>query len=303
MDGTTNVSGGGIEARIHGLLPALTPAERRVAEQVLADPADTVRLTIGELAERSRTSLTTVTRFCRALDLSGYPELRLALAADAGQVRSRSWTLGADASIGPDDPLQRVLANLLATDIRALEETATQLDLAVAEQVVEALGNARRIDVYAVSGSGEVGRDLQRRLHLIGCTCHLWTDVHDALASAALLESTDVAVGISHSGETREVVEALAKARAAGATTVAISNFPRSAITETADLVLTTSARETTYRSGSLSGRHTQLLIIDCLVVGVAQRRSPRSDDAVAKTTDAVRPHRIKRSTTSDQEK
>lgn len=284
-----------VEARIRGVLPALTPAERRVAEVVLADPGETVRSTIGELAERCRTSLTTVTRFSRALGLSGYQELRLALATDAGHVRSRNWVLGADAAIGPDDPLKRVLANLLATDVRALEETAAQLDLDALERAVEAMSGAGRIDIYAVSGSGPIGQDLQRRLHLIGCTCHVWTDVHDALASGALLGQSDVAVGISHSGETREVVEPLTLARENGATAVAVTNFPRSAISSAADLLLTTAARETTYRSGSLSGRHTQMLVVDCLVIGVAQRRSTTSDDAVAKATKAVRPHRIRK--------
>lgn len=286
---------GGIEGRIRGLAPTLTPAERRVAEQVLADPVGTHRGTIGQLAERSRTSLTTVTRFCRALDLAGYQELRFALATEAGEASSRNWVLGAAAEIGPEDPLQRVLANLLATDVRALEETAAQLDLAVAEQLIDAITAARRVDVYAVSGSAAIGSDLQRRLHHLGVTSHLWTDIHDALASAALLGPDDVAIGISHSGETIEVIEPLTAARAGGAATAAVTNFPRSTITGVAGLVLTTSAREATYRSGSLSGRHTQMLVVDCLITGIAQRTSPASDEAVARTAAAVRPHRAGR--------
>ncbi|ADB29555.1 transcriptional regulator, RpiR family [Kribbella flavida DSM 17836] len=292
---------GEIETRIRGLVPTLTPAEQRVAEQVLADPLGTHRGTIGQLAERSRTSLTTVTRFCRALGMAGYQELRFALATEAGEASSRDWTLGAAADIGPDDPMQSVLANLVATDVRALQETASQLDLAVAEQLVDAITTARRVDLYAVSGSAAVTNDLQRRLHQLGITCHLWIDVHDALASATLLGPEDVAIGISHSGETIEVIEPLTAARDAGAVTAAVTNFPRSAITSVAGLLLTTSAREATYRSGSLSGRHTQLLVIDCLVTGVAQRTSPASDAAVARTAAAVRPHRVGRRTPTQE--
>ncbi|MGH3501493.1 MAG: MurR/RpiR family transcriptional regulator [Nocardioidaceae bacterium] len=293
VTGTTNEISRGVEVRIRGVLPSLTSAERRVAEQVLADPGRTVHSTIGELAERSRTSLTTVTRFCRAVDLAGYAELRLALASDAAAVRSHNWEPGAGAEIERDDPLERVLASLVAADTRALEETAGQLDLITLEKAVSVLAEARRIAVYAVSGSGSVAQDLYRRLHHIGRTCHLWIDVHDAVASAALLERCDAAVGVSHSGETREVIEPLGLARRRGATTIAITNFPRSPVTEVADLLLTTAARETTYRSGSLSARHAQMLVLDCLAIGVAQRTSTASEQAVTAATNAVRKHRI----------
>jgi DNA-binding MurR/RpiR family transcriptional regulator len=288
-----DLGSGGVEVRIRGVLPSLTPAERRVAEAVLADPARTARSTIGELAGRCGTSLTTVSRFCRALDLPGYAALRLALAGDAGHLRSRNWVIGAGADIERDDPLERVLASLVAADTRALEETAAQLDLVTLEKAVAAMVEARRIAVYAVSGSGSVGQDLYRRLHHIGRTCHLWTDVHDALASAALLDRADVALGISHSGETREVVEPLELARQRGATTIAITNFPRAPVSKIADLLLTTAAREATYRSGSLSARHAQMLVLDCLVIGISQRTSAASEDAVAATTEAVRHHRL----------
>src|SRR5437764_608641 len=83
-------------------------------------------------------------------------------------------------------------------------------------------------------------------LHRIGLTCFAWSDTHNALTSAAVLQANDVAIGISHSGATTETVEALREARRRGATTAAITNFARSPITEVADHVLTTAVRETT---------------------------------------------------------
>ncbi|TDE09693.1 MurR/RpiR family transcriptional regulator [Jiangella asiatica] len=284
-----------IEVRIRAMLPALTPAERRVGEQILADPTGAGRSTITELAGQCQTSLTTVTRFCRALGLTGYPELRLALATDAGWARSRSWIQGTE--ISPDDPAERVLAVLVEADGRALEETASQLDTVALGKAVTTMGEARSIDIYAVSGSGALGLDLRLRLHHIGVACNLWSDVHDSLASAALLTRADVALGISHSGETREVIEPLGLARQHGATTIAITNFPRSPIAEVADVLLTTAARETTFRSGGLSARHAQMLVIDCIYIGIAQRTHVASENAVAETRNAVRGHRLSAST------
>jgi DNA-binding MurR/RpiR family transcriptional regulator len=64
--------------RIRALLPTLQPSLRRVAEQVLADPARAATLTVTELAAACDTSETTVIRFWKALGLPGYPQLRLA---------------------------------------------------------------------------------------------------------------------------------------------------------------------------------------------------------------------------------
>src|SRR3982074_318904 len=87
-----------LEARIHGLLPALTPAQVRVANEVLRDPAAVASSTIGELAARCGTSLPSLPRFCLALGLTGYAELRLGLAAESGR-SSTSWERGAGAEV------------------------------------------------------------------------------------------------------------------------------------------------------------------------------------------------------------
>jgi DNA-binding MurR/RpiR family transcriptional regulator len=282
----------GLETRILGLLPSLTPAERGLAEQVLADPAGVARSTITALAERCRTSTTTVTRFCRALGLSGYAQLRLALAAETGSSRSWAWTAGLGTDIGPDDSMDVVLAHLVKADVQVIQETAHQLDLAVLASTVDALASARRIDIYAVSGSAALAADLRLRLHRIGYPAHVWSDVHDALTSAALLDERDVALGLSHSGETKEVTEPLQVAARNGATTVGVTNFPRSRLATLADLTLLTSGRELTFRTGGMSGRHAQMLVLDCLYIGLAQRDRVRVEQALELTADAVSTHR-----------
>ena len=70
----------GILITIRSLMPNLAPVERRVAQAVLDDPAGVAWRNISELARSCGTSATSVVRFCRAIGLRGYPELRLALA-------------------------------------------------------------------------------------------------------------------------------------------------------------------------------------------------------------------------------
>ncbi|WP_243770329.1 MurR/RpiR family transcriptional regulator [Amycolatopsis acidicola] len=278
--------------RIRSLLPGLARAEQRVAKVVLEDPSAVARRSITEVALAANTSETTVTRFCKAVGVGGYPQLRIALAADTARTEART-TRNLGGEIGLDDDLAAVVGKVSFADARAVEETADQLDIATLERVIALLSDAGRTDVYGVGASAFVGADLQQKLHRIGRICFSWSDTHIMLTSAAVLGPGDVAIGVSHTGATTDTVEALRVAREHGATTVALTNFPRSPITEVADYVLTTAARETTFRSGATASRIAQLTVIDCLFIGVAQRHMDAASQALDATREAVGGHRL----------
>jgi len=280
--------------RIRALMPSLAPAEQRVAQRVLDDPAGVAAATISLLAHECHTSETTVIRFCRALGFAGYPAMRLALATELGRADGAGSGRDVSADISPGDDLDQVVAKIAFADARAVEETAQQLDLEVLHRVIDALVAARRIDVYGVGASAFVALDLQQKLHRIGRVAFAWPDPHIALTSAALLGSGDVAVGISHSGATQDTIDALALAKAGGVTTIAVTNFPRSPLAAMADHVLTTAARETTFRSGATASRLAQLTVIDCVFVGVAQRTYDQTQHALQVTHDAVQSRRVR---------
>ncbi|NEE03246.1 MurR/RpiR family transcriptional regulator [Phytoactinopolyspora halotolerans] len=284
---------GNTVVRARALLPSLPPAEQRVARRVIDDPVGVSVFTIAELAHACGTSRTTVTRFCRALGFSGYPELRLRLATEAGRAERVDRERPVSGDINPDDALTDVVEKIAFADARAVEDTASQLDTAVLGRVIDAVVDARRVDIYGVGASAFVALDFQQKLHRVGRVAYAWSDTHAALTSAALLTDRDVAVGVSHSGTTQDTIDALAEARSRGATTVALTNFPRSAICAVADLVLTTAARETTFRSGATASRLAQLTVVDCVFVGVAQRTYDETLAGLAATYNAVSSRRV----------
>jgi DNA-binding MurR/RpiR family transcriptional regulator len=283
---------GQLLAHLRSVLPGLAGALRQVGNAILEDPAWASRATIVELGERSGTSPATVTRFCRSLGLSGYTELRVGIATDIGRADQAGWEVGIGADVLPTDPLDRVLRTLLAVDLQSMHETAAGLDLPTVEAVVDAVVAAQRVDFYAVGGSAAVVEDLQMRMHRIGVASWTWSDVHKGLTSAALLGPGDVAIALSHSGRSTETVEMLAQARRSGATTVAITNFSTSPIADVAEYLLCTSVRESSYRSGEMSARHSQFLVLDLLYLAVAQRTHERATEMWARTAEAVAGHR-----------
>jgi DNA-binding MurR/RpiR family transcriptional regulator len=281
-------------SEVQQALPRLSSSEARVAEAIIADPSIVVDLTITDLAQHCGTSLSTVARFCQTLGYSGYREFRMEVASAISREAAERDRFGlADSDINPDDSAAEVVAKLAFHEVLAIEQTAEGLDVEVLDRVVDAIAAAGHVDLYGFGASGLTAQDLQQKLARIGISAFCSVDVHLALVSAALRKPGDVAIGISHSGLTTETIHALTVAGEAGAMTVAITNSPESPIADAADSVLTTQARESTYRIGAMSSRIAQLALVDFLFVRVAQRRHQEVAEPLRRTFEVTASHKV----------
>jgi len=286
--GVTPPAPAALAAKVRTLAPTMTRSMQRVAEAVAADPAGCAALTVTGLAELTGTSEATVVRTARLLGYPGYRDLRLALAGLAAQQQSgRSPAVTADIAV--DDPLADVVAKLAYDEQQTLADTAAGLDIAQLSAAVGALAAARRIDIYGVGASGLVAQDLTQKLLRIGLIAHAHSDPHLAVTNAVQLRAKDVAVAITHSGSTGDVIEPLRVAFERGATTVAITGRPDGPVTQYADHILTTStARESELRPAAMSSRTSQLLVVDCLFIGVAQKTYETAAPALSASYEAL---------------
>jgi DNA-binding MurR/RpiR family transcriptional regulator len=281
-------------SNVRQALPRLSSSEARVAEAIIADPGIVVDLTITDLAQLCGTSLSTVARFCQTLGYSGYREFRMEVASAISREAAERDRFGlADSDISPDDAAADVVAKIAFHEVLAIEQTVQGLDVEVLDRVVDAIAGARHVDLYGFGASGLTAQDLQQKLARIGISASCSVDVHLALVTAALRKPGDVAIGISHSGLTSETIHALTVAREAGAMTVALTNSPDSPVTEVADAVLTTQARESPYRMGAMSSRIAQLAVVDFVFVRVAQRRHEDVADPLRRTFEVTASHKV----------
>ncbi|WP_079132561.1 MULTISPECIES: MurR/RpiR family transcriptional regulator [Streptomyces] len=279
---------GALAAKVRTMAPSMTRSMQRVAETVAADPAGCAQLTVTGLAERTGTSEATVVRTSRMLGYPGYRDLRLALAGLAAQQESGAAP-SVTADIAVDDPIADVVAKLAHDERQTLADTAAGLDTVQLEAAVTAMVGARRVDVYGVGASGLVGKDLAQKLLRIGQVAHAEADPHLAVTTAVQLGAGDVAIAITHSGGTVDVIEPLRAAFDQGATTIAITGRADAEIAQYADHVLTTStARESELRPAAMSSRTSQLLVVDCLFIGVAQRTYESAAPALSASYEAL---------------
>ncbi|WP_367112767.1 MurR/RpiR family transcriptional regulator [Virgibacillus sp.] len=102
-----------------------------------------------------------------------------------------------------------------------------------------------------------------------GIQVHANLDAHMQLMSASQLNEQDVAVIISHSGSTKDMIDILHVLRDKNVTIIAITNFAKSTLTKHADILLYTVSQQTEFGPEALSSRIAELTLIDALYTNV----------------------------------
>lgn len=270
---------------MRALLPNLRASERRIAQLFLADPEASAELAIAEVAERSETSTTSVIRLCKRLGYKGFKDLRNDILREVTRESFETAGIaGVPGDIDRSDSIEDIIAKVSLAETLSIADTTKVLDVVSLGRAADAVGAASRIDIFGLGASSFVGEDLQQKLVRIGRSALRWPDAHAAWTAATTLRPGYVAVAVSHSGTTPDTVSFLQLAHNAGATTIAITNHSSSPLAEAADIVLTTAARETGFRSGALGSRIAQLMVIDCLFIRVAQTDYDASMEAIRNT-------------------
>ena len=264
--------------RIRASIPALPPAEQRVAKVLLADPRAFASLPVTELALRSQVSKPTVVRFCRSIGYDGLADFKLKLAGNVNEgVPFVHRAVDDDDKAG--DIVVKVIDNAVAAMLRYRNAAANQ----AVERAIAALAEAgrnsvhgRRIEFYGVGNSGIVAQDAQHKFFRLGVTATAVSDGHVQVMSATMLKPGDCAVIISNSGRSRDLMDVAEIARKKGATVIAItasgSPLAREAQHGANHILLAADHPEDADRYSPMVSRLLHLLIIDILTTGVALR-------------------------------
>jgi RpiR family carbohydrate utilization transcriptional regulator len=278
-----------VQARVRAHLPGLQAADERVARVILGQPNVVIYKSASELGEMADTSSATVVRCAQKMGFKGFHDLKLALARELAVFEQARV---ADSPPG-GDPRLAVLEQITRAGAESVRDAGALVDPAAFDSVVDAIASARRVLFIGVGTSAPLCQDAAYRFSAIGVLAEASADVHVQHVVARLLTDKDVCVVVSHTGSTRETLAAAKAARDAGATTVAITSFATSPLTELVDQVIVAGTRELALRFEAMASRLAHLALLDALLVAVAGRDERRSQAALEIYTDVLGEHRL----------
>ncbi|AAM23512.1 DNA-binding MurR/RpiR family transcriptional regulator [Caldanaerobacter subterraneus subsp. tengcongensis MB4] len=255
-------------AVIREMSSSFTPSEAKIAKYILENPTVVTELSVNELANACDTSEASIIRFCRTIGLKGFQELKIKIAVSLAK-----QTRKLDGGITSEDDVMAVIQKIANFNKQAIDSTIAVLNAEELTKAAEALANANKIDFYGVAASGVVAYDAMLKFSRINIPCTAYQDTHLQLTSAVNLKKGDVAFGISYSGATKEIVEAIQTAKEAGATTISLTKYGQSPLAKAADINLFVSSEEAMFRAGAMASRIAQLTVIDILFILVAQKK------------------------------
>lgn len=247
----------------------LRPAERRVADVVLADVAFSVDASNAEIARRADVSEPTVTRFCRAIGCEGVRDFKLKLAQSVvvGRMYLNASQVPPPAENG--SPMWNVVFGEARNALNAVER---QIDPRDVIRAAELVASAHQVTVFGLGGSSSaLAQETQNRLFRYGIMVTAHSDPYVMRMTASTLKPNDLVIAISATGRTREVVEAVELARHYRAKTICIT-APDSDLARICDVKLTVDIPEFPDTMKPTASRFAFLAIIDLISVAAGYR-------------------------------
>lgn len=261
-------NGRNILATTRFLLPSLTAAEKRVAEFVLASPKEVTRMSLKKLAIRCECGEATIVRLCKTIGVSGYAQLKslLEVQLQMPAIQEESVRLSTGRGMG------EIVARVFELNILNLRRTLEVAAVEEYENACEVISTANKICFFAIGDAMFPCSYASLRFRRIGYDCYADSDADVQIVNACNMKEGDVAIAISHSGRTKQVVEAMRIAKSRGAVTICITKAGKSELTKYSDIVLYNVTTDTTVDKEIIARRVAEQAMLDAVYMGVLQK-------------------------------
>lgn len=277
-----------IRLKIKSLYRELSPTEKKIADYVLEQPGKASRSTINEIAQTLNIAVSTFFQFTRKLGYSGFKEFKIALLTEESDA-----AISIHENIQHSDSDLTKIEKVFDSTIQSLQDTKKLINAQDYSHAADIFLQSNIVGFFGIGGSCVVAQDMYHKFLRSPVHCQYVSDYHMQLMNASLLTKEDCAFIISHTGATTETIEIAKTARKTGAQIIAMTSYPMSPLTKLADIVLTCTAEETTYRSEALASRISQLAIIDALFVLAMFKNNEKANRSLKKIRTVIAQHKL----------
>ena len=262
----------------------LSPSERQVVNYILTNPEQAANLGIVEIAQRTYTSTSTVMRLCKKLDLDGYLDFRLALAADLSEYMDTTLLFHKQDPLDPNDTMSDIVDKVTGSNVRAVLDIRKFNTLDTFESVIEMMSKAVQIDFYGSGVSNLICRDAMIKAIRMG----LRTTAHSYYSEMAMLAKTStpdhLAFILSYTGQTEETIRVAEYLRIRNVPSISITSHTDNTLCELCTINLFVDSLESVYRIGGMSSRLSMLHLLDILFSGFMTKNYNTVQPIIEKT-------------------
>ena len=264
-----------------------TDGEKLIADYLLSNKESIINLSAKEIGDITNTSAATVVRFSKKVGFNSLNEMKfkLSISLNDNDNEENPKFEYLDKDLKTRDIIYGIKNSI---DV-VMEKTVKLIKEEDLEKAIELLINAKDIYIYSVGVSGLVGLDFYYKLSRINKRCIAHTDTHLQITSSILMQPGDVAIAISYSGSTREVIKCVENAKKLKIPVISITKASmNNKLENLSDITLKIPFVEKSLREGAMSSRISQLAIIDMLFIGMVKNNIKEVEEKLIITREAV---------------
>jgi DNA-binding MurR/RpiR family transcriptional regulator len=228
--------------QIKNIYPEFNPAMKQIADYILSLENKIIYMGITQLAEASKVSVASVTRFVKKLGFSSFKSFQFELAKSFINGDDNDRPQNPDNRIvfeyggtSSQDTIEEITKKVFQSNIQMLSDTLQIIDYNKLERVVDQILNARNLVFIGIGRSFVTAESGRIRFSRLGISSFSYADAPEQIVAATTCDKRDVFFGISNYGRSVSVVNNMYHAKQRGAATIGITSVESSPLTQVVD--------------------------------------------------------------------
>ena len=217
-------------------------SEKNIAKYILDNGENVLNLSIKELAKETYTSPATIVRLCQKLGLDGFQDFKIKYSAEL-QYDNKS-RIDVNFPFTKDDNSRLIANNIARLHQEALQDTLSLIEFDNLDKIIAKIEQAKRIYLFGFGNSLLAGLDFQHKMMRINKMVEIRSNAGEQGFLSYTCTKQDVAIIISYSGETNELVSIAKNLKRQHIPIIAITSVGDNRLSKYSDFIINTGSRE-----------------------------------------------------------
>lgn len=248
-------------------------SEKEIAHYILDQGENVLNLSIKQLAKNTYTSPATIVRLCHKMGLNGYGDFKIKYSAELQAEHKIKNRIDVNFPFSKNDDDYQMAYKLATLHQEAIEDTLSLIDFKQLHQIIDLIESAKRIFVFGSGNSLLAAMDFQHKMLRIGKLIEMRQLGGEQVFLAYNCTLEDVAIIISYSGETANLIEYAQFLKKAKVPIIGITSLGENQLSQYCTYILNTGSREKIFNKiAPFSSKTSMQFILDVLFSGIFKK-------------------------------
>lgn len=243
-----------------------TKTEIQVAQALLGIGTKITDYSIRMLAEESYVSPATVVRLCVKLGYDGYEDFKEAFVNEQEYINRQFGKIDVNFPFEEDDSTTATALKLSELYKDTIEDTMSLFSYGMMNKIISLMARKRTIHIFSSGTALSVAESFKEKMQKIGKAVYITENQRYSLYDAVNLYNDDMAIIISYSGETKDMLDIARFCKKRHVSIVAITSFGDNTLSSLSDYVIHISTKENMFSNlGNFSTQISIFFILDLI--------------------------------------